>query len=59
MLKLDDFSRTRRLAGASALALLGAATSLAAWAAQPADVRFAWNLPSPEPCRLRWSPFRS
>ena len=39
MLKLKDISRARRWAGASALALLCAGAGVAAWAAQPADVR--------------------
>jgi beta-lactamase regulating signal transducer with metallopeptidase domain len=41
MLKLDVFSRRRRLAGASALAALSAATGFAAWASQPPQVRVA------------------
>jgi beta-lactamase regulating signal transducer with metallopeptidase domain len=35
MLKCDDFSRVRRLAGGSALAALCVATGVAAWASQP------------------------
>jgi beta-lactamase regulating signal transducer with metallopeptidase domain len=41
MLKLNDFSRRRRLAGGSALAMLCAATGFAAWASQPPQVRIA------------------
>jgi lipopolysaccharide transport protein LptA len=40
MLKLNDFSSVRRLIGASAVAVLCAATGLAAWAAEPAKVLF-------------------
>ena len=39
MLKLKDVGRARRWAGAAALAILCAGAGLAAWAAQPADVR--------------------
>ena len=39
MLKLNDLSRRRRLAGGSALAVLCAATGVAAWASQPPQVR--------------------
>ncbi len=38
MLSLKEFSRTRRLAGASGLALICAAAGAAAWAAQPAKI---------------------
>lgn len=41
MLKSQDPSRRRRLAGASALGALCAATGLAAWASQPPQVRIA------------------
>ena len=55
MLKLKDISRVRRLAGAAALAALCAGSALAAWAAQPADVRVTAGpardaaIPSPPP----------
>ena len=41
MLKLNDISRRRRLAGSAALAMLCAATGFAAWASQPPQVRIA------------------
>ncbi|MEI9891627.1 MAG: LptA/OstA family protein [Caulobacteraceae bacterium] len=41
MLKRKDIGRGRRLAGGGALAALCAGSGLAAWAVQPADVRFA------------------
>ena len=39
LLKRKDINRTRRSAGAAALAVLCAGVGLTAWAAQPADVR--------------------
>ena len=41
MLKVNDFSRRRRLVGAAALSALCVATGFAAWASQPPKVRFA------------------
>jgi beta-lactamase regulating signal transducer with metallopeptidase domain len=41
MLKRNDLSRRRRPAGGAALAVLCAATGLAAWSAQPPQVRIA------------------
>jgi hypothetical protein len=41
MLKRNDLSRSRRLAGGAALAVLCAATGLAAWASQPPQMRIA------------------
>ena len=46
MLKQRDVSRARRSAGAAALAVLCAGVGLAAWAAQPAEIRF--TAPKPE-----------
>jgi beta-lactamase regulating signal transducer with metallopeptidase domain len=46
MLKLNDVSRTRRLAGGAAVTVLCAATGLGAWASQPPQVRIVLAAPA-------------